>query len=190
MPRWMAVVVGCWIATIPSAAQDRFAETPAPARTAYVADGLLETDKHHEIIDLGDWRTDIVFGIPTAIRAQHRIGTSNAWGEGGVALYGLLPSIFAGVRFDGRIYEGQRNTWFSQPGFDFYFSPVRGSGNFFHKRFRNVVAVTFENDLSWSRAWTDRFHGHLGLKAGFGVAFAGSNVWPVPVLGLTCGFEY
>ncbi len=190
MPFRLLAAAGLMIASLPLPAQDRFAEAPAPARPVYVADGLLDSDKSHDLIDLGEWRTDLVFGLPTAIRAQRRIGDGNAWAEGGVALYGFVPSLFAGVRFDGRIYEGRRNSWFSQPGFDFYYSPVRGSGGFLNRPFRGIAAVTFENDLSWSRAWTDRLHGHLGLKAGFGVAFAGSNVWPVPVLGLTCGFQY
>jgi hypothetical protein len=190
MPHWLPAVAGLLIVVASASAQDRFAEQPAPARPVYVADGLLDADKHHELIELGEWRTDVVFGLPIALRAQHRLGDSAAWGEGGVALYGFVPALFAGVRFDGRIHEGDRNAWFSRPGFDFYYSPVRGSGGFLNRPFRNIVAVTFENDLAWRRVWTDRLHGHLGLKAGFGVAFAGSNVWPVPVLGLTCGFQY
>lgn len=71
-----------------------------------------------------------------------------------------------------------------------YYSPVHGDGGFLNRPFNNIFAFTFENDLSWRRKWNERLQSHVGLKAGLGVAFAGSNVWPVPVLGLTCGFQY
>lgn len=172
------------------AGQDRFQEVQATAQPVYVADGLLPSEKHREIVECGEWRTDIVFGLPIAIRAQKRLGNSPTWAEGGVALYGLAPGIFGGLRFEGRMYEGERNAWFSRPGFDVYYSPIRGSRSFLSGSYRGVLALTFDSDLSWRREWSERLHGHLGLKAGFGVAFAGSNVWPVPVLGLTCGFQY
>lgn len=156
----------------------------------YPADGLLPTDKHREIIDCGRWRTDIVFGLPIALRAQRQIGDKGIWAEGGLALYVVVPSVFLGVRFDGKIYEGERNAWYTRPGVDVYYSPVRDSGGWFNRPFSNILAITVDNDITWRRKWTDRLYGHLGLKAGIGVAIAGGNVWPVPVLGITCGFQY
>ncbi len=187
--RLLAVAIVVLLASVAAEAQEAPPE-PLPAKPVYVADGLLPTDKQHEIIECGRWRTDIVFGLPIALRVQRQIADHGIWAEGGLAVYGFVPSVFAGVRFDGRIYEGKRNAWFSRPGFDMYFSPVHGDGGFLNRPFNNIFAFTFENDISWRRKWNERVQSHIGLKAGLGVAFAGSNVWPVPVLGLTCGFQY
>lgn len=176
-------------ASVAANAQEAVPEA-SPAKPIYSGDGLIPSDKHHEVIDCGLWRTDVVFGLPIALRVQRRIGEHGIWAEGGLAVYGIVPSVFAGMRFDGRIYEGKQNAWYSRPGFDLYYSPVHGDGGFLNRPFNNIFALTFENDLSWRRVWSERVHSHLGLKAGLGVAFAGSNVWPVPVLGITCGLQY
>lgn len=177
-----ALVLGSFGAT----AQDVVVE-PTPI---YTGDGLLPTDKHHEVIDCGCWQTDIVFGLPIALRVQRRIADRGVWAEGGLALYTIVPSVFVGARFDGSLYEGKRNTFYTRPGVDFYYSPIRSSGGFFTRRFTGITALTVDTDLTWRRKWSDRVHGHLGLKVGLGVGVAGGSVFPLPVLGLTGGWQY
>lgn len=159
-------------------------------RPVYVADGLLAADKRPEKVDAGRWRTDLVVGLPIAVRVQRQVTDAGLWVEGGGALYGFIPSVFVGARFDGRIYEGPRNGWYARPGVDVYYSPIRGSGGWLFDSFRGIGVVAVDSDLTWQHRWSDRVHGNLGLKVGLGVGVAGRYVLPVPILGLTCGLRY
>lgn len=172
-------------------AQDVILESlDRPSRPVYAADGLMPSDKQSEVLDCGRWRTDIVFGLPIALRVQRQVLDAGLWAEGGVALYGFIPSVFVGARFDGRIFEGRNNSWYARPGIDLYYSPIRGKGGWLFDSFNSVTALTVDSDLTWQHRWGERVHGNLGLKVGMGVGFAGRNVFPVPILGLTCGLQY
>jgi hypothetical protein len=184
MTRCCIAVLALLIATVVLHGQE-----PEPRRL-YAGDGLLPADKPQEVIACGDWHTDIIFGLPIALRAQRRIGSSDFWGEGGLAIYTFVPSVFVGLRRDGGLYEGKRNTFYVRPGFDFYYSPVNYQGGFLFGRIRSMTALTFDADLTWRRKWSERFHGHLGLKVGIGVGTAGHGAFPLPILGLTAGCQY
>ncbi|QEL15204.1 hypothetical protein [Limnoglobus roseus] len=189
--RLAATLTVLLLASIRGPAQDVLLEAldrqPQPV---YAADGLLATEKPREVINPGRWRTDIVFGLPIALRVQRQITDAGLWAEGGVALYGFIPSVFVGARFDGRIFEGRRNSWYARPGVDVYYSPIHDSGSWLSRPFNSIGAITVDSDLSWQHKWSEQVHSNIGLKVGMGVAFAGRNVWPVPILGLTCGLQY
>jgi hypothetical protein len=184
--RWPATALGVLVLTLAGVGQEPTPEPPV-GPPVYAADGLLPTDKPHAC---GNWHTDIVFGLPIALRAQRRVGDRDLWVEGGLALYTIVPSVFVGARLDGSLYQGKRNTFYVRPGLDFYYSPIHSSGGFLFGRINGIYAVTADADLTWRRKWTDGLHGHFGLKAGLGVGTAGYGAFPLPVLGLTCGFQY
>lgn len=189
--RPLATLLLLLLAPVGAHAQDILLEPlDRQPRPVYAADGLMAADKLHEKIDCGRWRTDIVFGLPIAVRVQRQVTDTGLWIEGGAAVYGFVPSVFVGARFDARIYEGRDNSWFVRPGVDMYFSPISGDGGWLFPRFNGMAALTVDADLSWQHRWADRLHGNLGLKLGLGVGVAGRSVFPLPILGLTYGLQY
>ena len=189
--RLAATLMVVLLAAVRGSAQDVILESlDRQPRPVYAGDGLLAADKPHEKIDAGRWRTDVVFGLPIALRAQRQVTDAGLWVEGGVALYVFIPSVFVGARFDGRIFEGRDNAWYARPGVDLYYSPIHGHGGWLFPSFNGITSFTVDSDLTWQHRWGERVYGNVGLKVGLGVGFAGRNVFPVPILGLTCGLQY
>ncbi|MGL6072795.1 MAG: hypothetical protein ACRC8S_01410 [Fimbriiglobus sp.] len=135
---------------------------------------------------------DVLLGLPIAFRAQHQIGGTRGWIEGGVALYVIVPSVFAGVRFDGIHHCHQKDGFYVRPGIDVYYSPIRGDG-FLFGHIRGMAAVVADVDITWCRQWSDRMGGHIGMKIGCGIGAdlgGDSNLFPVPILALTMGLHF
>ncbi len=175
---------------LPLAAQDP-QPAPIPKSAVYGEDALLPATPAVEP-SCGNWKADLIAGLPTALRLSHRLGDSKAWLEGGAGVYAIVPTFFAGVRVESDLYVGRWNSWHVSPGVDVYFSPATSieGGRLFGDEIGALGAATLDFDLTWRVRWHDRCRSHLGLKIGAGVA-AGSGGWaPVPILGLVGGWQF
>lgn len=164
---------------------------PIPKSAVYGDDPLLPATPTTEP-SCGNWKADVVVGLPTALRLSHRLGDSKAWLEGGAGIYVIVPAFFAGVRVESDLYVGRRHSWHVSPGLDVYFSPPTniGGGALFGDEIGALGAATIDFDLTWRVKWHERCRSQMGLKIGAGVA-AGSGGWaPVPILGLVGGWQF
>ena len=75
-----------------ASAADVLLPTPEPAASR-AADPLLDASPKVTLAE-SPWRSDITFGLPTALRVQRRIGESNAWFEG--QFEPCVPTKFGG----------------------------------------------------------------------------------------------
>ena len=137
-----------------------------------------------------DWRADVILGLPVALRLSRRLGESRAWVEGGAAVYVVIPSVFAGLRFDGVLHRSAADGLMLRPGVDAYYVPIYGRDWLFgdYRHGLGVVALDFE--CVWHHKWSERFAGSVGTKFGCGVGWTHRSVFPVPVLGVTMGLEF
>lgn len=164
---------------------------PIPKSAVYGDDPLLPPPPTVEAL-CGNWKADVVVGLPTALRLSHRVGESKAWLEAGAGIYAIVPTFFTGVRIESDLYVGRRHSWHVSPGLDVYFSPAThfDGGALFGDKIGALGAATVDFDLIWRVKWHERCQSHLGLKIGAGVA-AGSGGWgPVPILGLVGGWQF
>lgn len=160
---------------------------------AAAADPLLA---RAEPVCVPKWRADLVLGAPTMLRAQRKLGDARVWAEGGGGLLWIWPAAFVGVRGEGRLHEGERNTFTVRPGFDVYYAQgykTGGGGFLFPDEFPSFVMPALDFDLYWEHRYSTKVHGLLGLKLGGGLAvgnFGRGSVVPVPLVALTVGFAY
>jgi len=153
----------------------------APAHSAAAAPALVGDDAV---------RIDLVLGLPTALRAQARLGDTKVWAEGGAAVYVVIPSVFVGLRYDGLLHRSASDTLLVRPGLDVYYVTVY-SDDWRSGRYRNgigVVAADF--DIAWQHRWTDAVSGNVGIKLGCGVGVTHGFVFPAPILGVTMGLQF
>ena len=197
--RFLLVFVGLALAT-PGRAADPPAAGPeplldgadglfnAPARVAAprvaVAPPLAAGDDDDSI------RLDLVLGLPTAVRAQARLGGTKLWVEGGAAVYVVIPSVFVGLRYDGLLHRSASDTLLVRPGLDAYYVTVY-SRDWRSGHYRNGVGVAAADfDLAWHHRVTDAVSGNVGLKLGCGVGVSHGFVFPAPILGVTLGLQF
>jgi hypothetical protein len=158
---------------------------PEPSATDVLAGESLRA------VDCGNWRTDLIVGLPTAVRFQRRVGGAG-WIEAGAGLLAIFPDLFVGARADLGLYCGRRHTFAVRPGVDGHvlFNPLAGSGGLFGGGPVAVGAASVDVDFVWQARWTDSFHGVFGLKLGAMAAIRTDGVVPVPVAGLLVGLQY
>jgi hypothetical protein len=135
---------------------------------------------------------DLLLGLPIALRLQHRLGETRASIEGGVALYVVIPSVFAGMRFDAVLHRGENDGISLRPGIDIYYSPIQRvwsvDGNS-----SGMIAICPDIDFVWRRRVSEHVCGQVSVKVGmgFGASLGGSgSILPVPVIGLSFGLEF
>jgi len=99
--------------------------------------------------------------------------------------------VFAGVRFDGLLHQGDRDGLFVRPGVDVCYSPVRGN-DFIVGRHEGFGVVAADVDIIWRHRWKNGLCGQPGVKLGCGVGtrFTSGGAFPVPILGFTMGLAY
>lgn len=179
-----ALVVVCF-ATAASAQEP--VPPPEPTATA-VLTGVSDepTPRYTE-----NYHTDVIVGLPLAVRYQHRIGQTRYWGEVGGGLFIIIPEVFAGVRADCGLYEGRRNSFWVRPGLDAHFL-VWPFGSFLSSDDRVAVAggVSADVDLVWRCRLRESVHGELGIKLGVITLIGRNGVLPLPTTGLMCGLQF
>ena len=160
-----------------------------PAKAAYPPDALL--DRPAETLPEKRWRSDVVLGLPTALRVQYRLADYPAWLEGGIGIYTVVPSVFVGLRRDTALVEGRKHAFYFRPGIDFYYSPIYGSGGFLFNDFKGLYCLAADAEFLWSCRLGERFCGTLGTKLGLGGCYIGGNGFlPLPIVAFTFGLQY
>ena len=155
------------------------AATPAPSPAPPVVVGDAESI-----------RFDVVFGLPTALRVQARLGGTKTWVEAGAAAYVIIPSVFVGLRRDGLLHRSDSDALLVRPGVDVYYVPVYGRDWLFGDYRHGVGVVAADFDMAWQHRWSDAVTGNVGIKLGCGVGIIHRGVFPVPIVGVTCGLQF
>ena len=137
------------------------------------------------------WRTDLLLGAPTAIRFQRQLSERRIWAEAGAGFYLAWPTVFAGVRTEGPMFNGHSDLLSVRPGLTAYY--LQGweerHGNHWDE-IETAMMVALDFDLSWRHRWSSHFHSTLALKLGAGVAFNQNDAIVLPLAGLSIGFNY
>jgi hypothetical protein len=136
------------------------------------------------------WSTDLMVGLPTAIRAQRRFNDESAWMVEGLAGLHLVlcPTIGGGIRRRCEIGDG-KDALFLNPGVDAYFivNPfidLFGGGG---SSLGGGVAV--DVDIGWRHLFNESGGTEMGLKIGAGaVEFRRGGV--MPILSVFFGARY
>jgi hypothetical protein len=139
------------------------------------------------------WGMDLVFGLPTGLRVQGFLGSTEGSGpvvEGFAGLYAIFPMIGGGFRWQGKPWCGAHDALIISPGIDanLLINPLSYDGWFGSPRH---VGSLFGTDLDclWRHRYGSRCTGDLGLK--LGVGFAGFNKSVVvPIAGVFGGFRF
>lgn len=189
--RWIALAIGLIASMNAAAAQ----EVVPPAPIYSQNDGLFASPPAPVVPVAAPAETslmvDVVFGLPIQLRLQRQVAETRAWIEGGLALYVIVPSFFAGVRFDGVLHQGERDGLIVRPGIDVYYSPIRGN-DFLFGRYEGLGVLAADIDMIWRHRWNNGICGNIGVKLGCGVGtrFGDGGAFPVPILGFTMGLAY
>ena len=137
------------------------------------------------------WRVDLLLGAPTGIRLQRQLDSRRLWAEFGAGFYLAWPTVFAGLRSEGPIFNGHSDLLSVRPGITAFY--LQGWEER-HGRHWDVIdtamMVALDFDLSWRHRWSSHFHSSLALKLGAGVAFYQSDAYVLPLAGLSFGFNY
>lgn len=188
--RWTVCVIGLFASLSPACAQEPTVTAPILGRN----DGLFPPPP--AVVPTvppaeSSLMVDVVFGLPIQLRLQHRVAETRAWIEGGLALYVVVPSVFAGVRFDGVLHQSERDGLIVRPGLDVYYSPIRGK-DFLFGRYDGLGVLAADVDMVWRHRWKNGLCGQVGVKFGCGIGtrFGGDGIFPVPILGITMGLAY
>lgn len=144
-----------------------------------------------------EWRADLLVGVPTGLRVQKQLGESRVWLEGGAGAYLILPTVFAGIRTEGRIVETKHHMLSVRPGLDVYYMQGYDYQSDY-ARYRlydtghvpTYVTPALDFDFEWRLRWAEQFHSTCGLKLGCGVAISHDRSFVVPIAALTVGFNY
>lgn len=177
-----------------ASAADVLLPTPEPAASR-AADPLLDASPKVTLAE-SPWRSDITFGLPTALRVQRRIGESNAWFEAGAGVYVVIPTVFVGVRADADVFASRSNALCVRPGIDVYYGfPISYRSSGWHSRDRtentkSIGVIALDFDMLWRHRFGERIHGQFGVKLGCGAGFADGFWAPIPIAGLIAGFSY
>lgn len=133
------------------------------------------------------WQIDVLVGAPLGVRVQRRLGDSRVWAEGGAGLYLVFPTAFAGVRYDGRVYEGRRHAVLIRPGAD---AALVYAWSLFGSKDTLAGMVVGDVDLVWRRLAVDGGALELGLKLGVGVPVTRGVRGVLPIAALIGGFSF
>lgn len=137
------------------------------------------------------WRTDLLLGAPTAIRLQRQLGERRLWAEVGAGFYLAWPTVFAGIRSEGPMFNGHSDLLSVRPGLTaFYLQGWETEHGRHWDEIETAMMVALDFDLSWQHRWSSRFHSTLALKLGAGVAFNHNDAIVLPLAGLSIGFNY
>jgi hypothetical protein len=138
----------------------------------------------------GRFRTDLVVGLPTALRVQVRLA-GPVWGEGGVGLWTILPDFFAGLRADCRLFRGPDDSFAVRPGVaaHAFVNPFHNDG-WFGGGPSGLFGVGADVDVVWQHRWADWCHGSLGVKLGATALFSRKAIVPLPVIGVLFGLHF
>ena len=204
--RYVAIFLVLTIASIAGAqtppAIPQILSAPAPTPDPNVGRVLYGEQPLFEVIDAKPyeprWRMDLLLGAPTGIRFQRQLGESRLWAEVGAGGYLWWPTVFAGVRSEGRMFSGASDVLSVRPGLIAYY--LQGytiddrsrnwdgwDGDY---RIRTAGMVAIDFDLSWKHRWLDSLHGEIALKLGAGVAFTNRCAYVLPLAGLSLGVNY
>ena len=135
-------------------------------------------------------RVDLVLGLPTALRVQARWRDTRIWVEGGAAVYVILPSVFVGLRYEGLLHRSATDALLVRPGLDVYHVPIYGRDWLFGDYRHGVTVVAADFDMAWHHRWTQAVTGNVGIKLGCGIGATRGSLFPVPIVGVTLGFQF
>ena len=160
-----------------------------PAKAAYPPDALL--DRPTETPPEKRLQTDIIVGLPIAVRVQYRLAEHPIWVEGGLGAYAIVPMVFVGLRHDTTLVEGRRHSFYLRPGIDFYYSPIYSQGGFLLNDLKGLFCMAVDSELIWSYHLGEKTRGTFSTKLGLGGCYVGGNGFlPLPIAGFTFGLQY
>jgi hypothetical protein len=174
------------------------APAPAPTPDPNAGKYLYGTQPLFEPIVMTEpepvWRTDLLLGGPTALRVQRQLPGRRLWVEGGAGWVWFWPTVFAGVRGEGTLFDGASDVFSVRPGLDAYYlqgwgNDRRGGYNLFSDMPSGLM-VTLDFDLSWRHRFSRFVHGEVAMKVGLGPVIANGRVIPLPVGALSVGLNY
>jgi hypothetical protein len=137
------------------------------------------------------WRADLLIGAPTGLRLQRQLDHRRLWAEFGAGFYLAWPTVFAGIRSEGPMFNSHSDLLSVRPGITaFYLQGWEERHGRYWDGIETAMMVALDFDLSWRHRWSSHFHTTLALKLGAGVAFYERDAFVLPLAGLSLGFNY
>lgn len=139
-----------------------------------------------------DWSAELLFGLPTGLRAQHRLGvdgTSPWLVEGFLGFELIFPGVGGGVRRRLEVLQGERHSLVISPGVDGYvfYNTFYTDRCRCRREYPVLGMAAADVDFIWQHRVCDSWDGMLGLKLGAGVA-GGNGVGVLPLVAVFAGW--
>ena len=101
-------------------------------------------------------RVSLDVGLPTGVRLQARLFESRFWAEVGVGVWWIVPYASTALRYDLRLYEGQRDTFAVRPSVSATIIPL---GDVYY-------GFGGDTEFIWQHRFSNRLITDLGFRLG------------------------
>ena len=157
----------------------------APGAPAPAVDPLL--DAAPILVELPKGPTDenirvsLDVGLPTGVRLQARLFESRFWAEVGVGVWWIIPYASTALRYDLRLYEGQRDTFAVRPSVSATIIPLT----------RLFYGFGGDAEFIWQHRFSNRLITDLGFRLGASAIRDSYGYWfGAPVLALVLAAQF